>query len=387
MPFSNDDWKKYQQIVAARVQSLQSTLIAKQTEELAKGLTLSKREWTLQRLARTAFVQKMFENEIKAATKDIIKTAKEGIAETIRVSSKEIVKAVGADAPEQIKRVKGVSLAIGSTKIQMHVQSAMQSLFQTAVQDYRATINRVNVDSRGLFQALQSAVETKSDNGFITYADGRNVSFKAYMEMSIRTDLQQNALYNLEESAKAVGLEAYVASSHSDSADDHEEFQGFYYLADGTEWKDEYQRYGFHPKYHYLSEVKALGFLTRPNCRHYVQPVSLDDILAGKDMHKQLRVLNEKAKPGAYDDLKEQRYNERQIRKYKDRVNNDELLLAKAPPEERAKAMESLKANKVKAREWQVQMRELEKTSDIRRQYNREKPGVVIYGAKVVPKP
>ena len=387
MPFSNDDWKKVQTIIAAQTQSLQSILIAKQTEELAKGLTLTKREWVLQRLARVAFVQKMFEDEIRKAAKNIIKTAREGVAQAINVSSKEVVQVVGNEAAQEVKRVNGVSLLIGSGKVQERVQTAMQALFQTAVQDYRATINRVNVDSRGLFEALSSAVESKSDNGYIAYADGRNVSFKAYMEMSIRTDLQQNALFNLEESAKAVGLQAYVASAHFDSADDHEEFQGFYYLADNVPWKDEYQQYGFHPKYHYLSEVKALGFLTRPNCRHYVQPVSLDDILAGKDMHKTLGVLNEKARPGAYEDLERQRTIERNIRKYKDRANNAKVMMENAPKEAKAEAAQAFKQANAKTREWQAAMRELDRTTDIRRQCKREKPGVVIQNAKAVPKP
>jgi hypothetical protein len=207
------------------------------------------------------------------------------------------------------------------------------------------------------------------------------------MEMSIRTDLQQNALFNLEESAKSVGLQAYVASAHFDSADDHEEFQGYYYLADNVPWKDEYQQYGFHPKYHYLSEVKALGFLTRPNCRHYVQPVSLDDILAGKDLHKTLGVLNEKARPGAYEDLERQRTIERNIRKYKDRANNAKVMMENAPKEAKAEAAQAFKQANAKTREWQAAMRDLEKNTDIRRQYKREKPGVVIQNAKAVPKP
>jgi hypothetical protein len=387
MPFSNDDWKKVQTIIAAQTQSLQSILVAKQTEELARGLTLTKREWVLQRLSRVAFVQKMFEDEIRKAAKNIIKTAREGVAQAVNVSSKEVVQVVGNEAAQEIKRVKGVSLLIGSGKVQERVQTAMQALFQTAVQDYRATINRVNVDSRGLFEALSSAVESKSDNGYIAYADGRNVSFNAYMEMSIRTDLQQNALFNLEESAKAVGLQAYVASAHFDSADDHEEFQGYYYLADNVPWKDEYQQYGFHPKYHYLSEVKALGFLTRPNCRHYVQPVALDDILAGKDLHKTLGVLNEKARPGAYEDLERQRTIERNIRKYKDRANNAKVMMENAPKEAKAEAAQAFKQANAKTREWQAAMRDLEKNTDIRRQYKREKPGVVIQNAKAVPKP
>ena len=387
MAFSNDDWKKVQSVIAAQTQSLQSILIAKQTQELAKGLTLSKREWALQRLARLAYVQKTFQTEIARATKTIIKTAREGMATAINVSTKEVVKQIGNELPQVLKNVQGVSLRIGASTVEMHVQTAMQTLFQTAVQDYRATINRVSVDSRGLFQALQSAVESKSDNGYITYADGRNVSFKAYMEMSIRTDLQQNALFNLEQSAKAVGLEAFVASSHADSADDHEDFQGYYYLADNVPWKDEYQRYGFHPKYHYLSEVKALGFLTRPNCRHYVQPVTLEDILAGKDLHKALGVLNEESKPGAYEDLKRQREIERNIRKYKDRANNAKVVMENAPKTEQAEAALRYKEAKAKTREWQATMRNLEQKSGIRRQYRREKPGVVVQGAKPVATP
>jgi hypothetical protein len=384
MPFNNDDWLKIQLKVAEEVKTLEEVLVSKTTQELAKDLTLPKEQWASKRLARRKAVEGIYRVEIARSARKIRQIAKEGLTETIRLSSKDVVSTI--DKREIVSRVAGMSLEVGVSQINRKVGNAMQSLFTAAVSDYRATISQVQMDSRGLFETLTKAVETKSDNGFVLYegAMQRKVSFKSYMEMSIRTEMQNNALYNLEQSAKAAGVEAFIASAHEDSADDHADYQGHYYLGDGVPWKEEYSKYNFHPKYHYLSEVKALGFLTRPNCRHYVMPVMLEQIESGKDLHKQIGVPNEKYKPKEYEALKEQRYNERNIRKYKQRTINEEVLLEKAPLEERGVIKARIHDSKQRVKAWQERQRLLAKDSNIKRQYIREKPGIVVQNAKVV---
>lgn len=388
MAWNNDEWKKIGALINAEVETLENQLTAKATAELAKDLTLEKSKWAQSRLARQGALGSMFKTEIKKSVSTIMERTHDALRNAVKVSAQDIIETTGYDIARQVKTQGAITLRIGEQAIKDRTQSVMAALFTQAVQDYRATITTVQLDSRGLFEALTEAVEKKADDGYTVYADGRKVSFKTYMEMSIRTDLQQNALKNLEETARAVGLEAYVASSHADSADDHDDFQGYYYLADGVPWKPEYSKFNFHPKYRYLTEVKNLGFLTRPNCRHYVLPVRLDDILDGKDLHKELKILNEPSKDGAYDDLKDQRYNERQIRKYKARAENDRIMLEKAPDaESKALAQERLRQSKSKTREWQKRQVALERTSNIKREYIREKPGVVIQNAKPVRPP
>ena len=363
--FNNTTWKKYQEAVGDRIKALEETMIAKTANELSHDLTMSSEMWARKRLERTQVIAQLYRTEIRRARDEILAITEEGLRYSARVATDNM-------------QVDDVPIM----RLRASMETELTALWSRAINDYRMTVQRVALDSRGLFDAITTAIREKSDDGYVVYQGGRKVSFKSYMEMSVRTEMQNNALTNMEKSAVASGVELFIASSHSDSADDHAEYQGKYYLADGVVWRDEFARLDMHPTAKYLSDAKAAGFLTRPNCRHYVMPVTTPQAMAspnGDAMRKRLGMPNEDAERAKYKALEKQRHNERQIRKYKSRVINDEITLANiTDPDTKTAAMAQLRADKAKVAEWQRVQRAHIKDSGLKRQYIREKPGVIV---------
>jgi len=378
--FNNESWSEFQRKISLKVQALQELLIAKTNLELSRDLDIPKKLWMQNRLAHTERMKRLFKSEIKRTAKEVRKIAEEGIKYSIDKSTEELIEAVGKPAKEKITRATKIPLKIGLEKMDQKVSGDLQMLYMSAVSDYRATIPKVELDNRGLFDIISNLTREKIENGYVVYDNGRKMTYRSYIEMSVRTEMQQNALRNLEESSEAAGIEVYIASAHADSADDHAPFQGYYYLAEGVPWKDEYDQYNFHPQYKYLKQVKDLGFLTRPNCRHYVMPVTWDQVKQKKSMHRQLGMPNRKQNPNFYDNLQEQRRNERKIRKYKNRVNNDRLLLKNVKDDEqRAVIRGKLKKDKRLVDKWQHRQDELVDKKFLKRDRQRERPGIIVH--------
>jgi hypothetical protein len=377
--FNNESWLKHQEQIGLKIKQLEELLIALTTKELSKDLNLSKADWIARRQLSATRLQKTFEKTVRGAYKDVHKIAEEGIKYSIDESTKELIEAVGESAKSKIQDQTQTQLKVGLEHMDEKISNDLNMLYNMAVRDFKSTIPKVELDNRGLLEVIESYTRDKSDKGYVVYQNGRKVSYKSYIEMSVRTEMQQNALTNLEASSKAAGVEFYIASAHSDCADDHADFQGYYYLADGVVWKEEWNKHKFHPKYKYLSEVKALGFLTRPNCRHYVMPVTLDQIEQKKSMHRQLGMPNRKQNPNHYKNLQKQRYNERMIRKYSSRVNNDKLMLDNAKtPEQRARIRGKLAKDRALAKKWRSENKKFTQRNYLDRDTKRERPGIVV---------
>lgn len=85
---------------------------------------------------------------------------------------------------------------------------------------------------------------------------------------------------------RANGKIFYVASSHADSAKDHEPYQGKIYV---DKYWHNYDADGRLAKYIRDNNIKTaqwvtgkpVWFITRPNCRHYFTNYSVNDILGG----------------------------------------------------------------------------------------------------------
>jgi len=373
MPFDNDDWLKTQQSVGLKSKALEELLIARTAEELASDMTASVDTWVARREAALTRMSRVYQAEIKRAAPGIHADIMAGLQETMKVSARDIINLV-PDKADAVNESTTMVLEVGKANAARTLTRDMQLLYSRAINEYRAAIPRVKLDSRGLFDAITDTLRRQSDGGYVVYQGGRKMSYKSYMEMSVRTEMQNNALYNLERSASAAGVKIYKASAHGDCADDHEEYQGLYYLADGAEWLPAYENYAFHPTARYLSDAKAAGFLTRPNCRHYVMPISPEQL--GDDIPG---LLDERVRPGKYEALQEQRKNERMIRQYKNRMSTDEIMLAKATdPVQQDILRGKLQRDRTLVRDWQRRQRETVAGSGLKRQYIRERPGVIV---------
>ena len=221
----------------------------------------------------------------------------------------------------------------------------------------------------------------------VTYKNGRKVTYKAYMEMAVRTGIQQEIGNRQLETGGKLNIVFYVVNEFGDCADDHANYQGrMYYderyqdfpLRDEIKGliQDHIQRNG-------LLSIQAVRdgepyLTTRPNCRHKMKPVAIDRVLKEnvEDIKKDLGYKSKSYRPENYEAVKIQRYNERNIRKYKQRNltymeiykktnNKDYLLLAQK--------------EKRKVLLWQKRHREhLKLNPDLKRGVLRENPRVLL---------
>ena len=221
----------------------------------------------------------------------------------------------------------------------------------------------------------------------VTYKNGRKVSYKAYMEMAVRTGIQQEIGDRQLEAGRNANIVFYVVNEFGDCADDHANYQGKMYYDEGFQdfplqdeikglIQDHIQKNG-------LLSIQAVRdkppyLTTRPNCRHKMKPVAIDRVLqeSVENIKDDLGYKTKSYRPENYEATKEQRYNERNIRKYKQRnltymalykkTNNKEYLI-QAQKEKRQVAL------------WQKRQRQHMKANpDLFRDYERENPKVIL---------
>ena len=221
----------------------------------------------------------------------------------------------------------------------------------------------------------------------VTYKNGRKVSYKAYMEMAVRTGIQQEIGDRQLEAGRNANIVFYVVNEFGDCADDHANYQGKMYYDEGyTDFPLQDEIKGLiqdHIQKNGLLSIQAVRdkppyLTTRPNCRHKMKPVAIDRVLqeSVENIKDDLGYKTKSYRPENYEATKEQRYNERNIRKYKQRnltymalykkTNNKEYLI-QAQKEKRQVAL------------WQKRQRQHMKANpDLFRDYERENPKVLL---------
>ena len=366
--FNNDNWELLQKKVGDEWNRLDELLKAKQAEVL---LTNVGDRWRQSVMSKVDELSRTFVALIKRTAANINVATQEALKEAIDVSSEEVLR-LGVNV-EAVKEQAQYQLKVEAKNMALANAQTAQLLINGAMGEYQQLIQKAPLLDKDLFTAISKALDDHSRKPTVIYANGRNVSFRAYAEMKVRTDLQNAALSNLEQSAKVAGAGYFLASEHFDCADDHAEYQGKFYLADGIidEWNG---------KYMYLSEAKSKGFLTRPNCRHYVTPVTKDQ-LGDVKLLDELNMRKGHYKKENYDTLVEQRRNERFIREYKARENTARLSLERAKTDEqRDYARSKINQYKSKVQDFQARQRDNLKGTPLKRDYRRETSGIVVDG-------
>lgn len=176
------------------------------------------------------------------------------------------------------------------------------------------------------------------ENGLpVTFKNGRKVGYREYMEMAVRTGIQQEIGQQQLEIAKQASIVFFLCDEFADCADDHADFQGkIYYNADYETMsltEDAKQIIANAIKAKQLLSVQEVRegepFLTtRPNCRHRFIPISIDEGI-GEDISRvktSVDSVRGNYRPENYDALKQQRALERNIRKNKKALETFELL-------------------------------------------------------------
>lgn len=217
----------------------------------------------------------------------------------------------------------------------------------------------------------------------IRYSNGREVSFRTYIEMAARTTIQNIAVEKMNERTDNLGIIFYLASEHPDCADDHKDYQGKIYIKDS--WRTIIKQKELIPKIEAFINQKRIMTIekaiaqpiwlsTRPNCRHYFTPITVQQALGNiTELKSKLRTK----KPGSYvnveenyKDLQQQRQYEVAIRKWKDLRDKNLILYERSKNPTVLKQIERAKYYIGKYQEAQRNL--LQSNPTLTREYPRE---------------
>lgn len=289
------------------------------------------------------------------------------------------------------KRINTLKTSVVKTlnKLPNSIEKAQMKNITQVANKVPTTMNkdRINVLYNGIVKQTQQGV---ANTPKIVYKNGRQMGFREYMDMNVRTTFQKDAGDFQLQAGHDAGLVFYLCSYHSDCANDHVDYQGKIYIDEdwesivSEEMKTKVQEYIDAHKVDTIQNVRdgEPYLTTRPNCRHYFTPMSTEEVL-GSSVKKMLKDNN--MEKGTYDkqnyiDLQKQRYGERQIRKYKQDLEQQKIMLEKTPVGEQRNAIQSqINKDQVKIRQYQKDVRELVKSNKaLDRDYNRENPKILV---------
>ncbi len=266
----------------------------------------------------------------------IIKAYKAGVASASK-DMKKVESILNDFVPEHIQRmILETNNLIDNTSFQIlrNTQDAYRSIISET-----STQALLGVETR--LETAQNALNMFAAKGITGFVDraGRRWDLASYVEMATRTATARAALQGHIDRQTEIGNDLVMVSSIGTTCPICAQWQGKVLSISGKT-----------PGYSSLDNAKAAG-LFHPNCKHTITAYfpEIDDYEPPVT----------KNNPEKYEATQEQRYNERQIRKWK------RVEAAAMTPEAKAKA-----ANMVK--KWQGIQREHVAEWDLRRQYGRE---------------
>lgn len=358
---------------------IENTFVIRSSQQLMKYLD-DPETWKAKQIVSRAGLKKEFtriaREQLKVlnekAEKVFLLSYKEIDKDLIEITENEIVaKDIPSDVKEQIKSIQKFN---------------SEQVLKLANQSLKTYTKRVRViDSLSTPDTLYETVKKQMPKGVqngvkVVYKDGKQFTWKAYMEMNVRTTIQQEMTQHQMKVGAAVGQIFYICDSFADSAPDHAPYQGkIYYNEEATITKEAQK---------YIDENQILSmqavtngepYLTsRPNCRHNFHAIPTSEVLTEKtdDILEKNGFKFGDYKGSNYEALQKQRYNERQIRKWKMEEENARKIKSET------KLDNSVAINKAhsKVLDWQKRQRELisENKEVLKRQYDRENARVMV---------
>lgn len=359
------------------------------------GIKLSKKIGDALAATKQVIEKRYFEGLLKASDETSMvryKIAQNNAFRKFQEDSASIVKKAKTEVKTTLQEDKTVNLNKGQVKaISKEVDKGLLTLQQDAIREYQKTLNTIVYKVHAadeLKEQLAKHIESGLNIG-VVYKDGKNYSFDSYFEMKARTEIQKDIGENMVSTGQESGVVFYISAYFGDCAPDHAELNGKLFCDEKWESMapkdriDEIRDYIESNKI--MTVQEAMGepyyYTTRPNCRHYFQYISIDEVLGAKTQKdvnelRQERDLNfgGKYQPDKYKALQQQRQNERKIRAEKGNMQSLELQKQLEP--DNKKLQMKINNSKSNIKSYQKAQRELEKKySNIVRRYDREKLG------------
>ena len=363
---------------------IENSIIAQKNVALTKySLNTDFKTWK----EKQKIVRSQLKKDIEKSIQETQKVVDKSIKETFDSVSKVVVGIGNEKAKTVKKKVDRVNIeGIANKGIKLFANKVMSEYDKSVAKIYKLR------NQEPLFDAILKQTQEGIDKApyKIAYKNGRQVSFKSYMEMNIRTTTRQEANKFLFQASKSNGVVFYICSSFGDCADDHKDYQGKYYY--DQDWpdmgydqetskkiKEAIARYSM---VSYQSVVEKKPYLTtRPNCRHTLRPVVLTDVFENneKEMLEKYKIEKGTFKDGNYQALQRQRAIERNLRFYKTRLETHELMKKENPD---PKLLEQIDKDIKLIAEWEKEMKKLLKANDfLKRDKRRESNKILVQDA------
>ena len=358
---------------------IENTFVIRSNEQLFKYLE-NPDSWKKRQLASRMQVKR----ELASAAREQLRVLNEKAEKVFLLSYKEVDKdvieiteneIVAKDIPSDVKKKIKTLQDFNAKQV---LKLANQSL-----STYTKTVRII--DSLSTPETLYDVVKRQAPKGVengikVTYEDGKNYTWKAYMEMNVRTTIHQEMTQRQMEVGARVGQIFYICDSFADSAPDHAPYQGKIYYNEEADITEEAQKYIDDNGILSMQQVvNGEPFLTsRPNCRHNFHAIPTASVLT----QSANKILEDEGlkfgdyKGSNYEALQKQRYNERQIRKWKLKKEN----LEKIQRETGIKNQSAIDMARHKVSQWQKTQRELIDKHDnvLKRQYDRENARIMV---------
>ena len=359
------------------------------------GIKLSNKVGDALAATKQLIEKRYFEGLLKASDETSMvryKIAQNVAFRKFQEDSASIVKKAKNEVKSTLQDDKTVNLNKGQVKaISKEVDKGLLTLQQDAVRAYQDTLRTITYKVHAaseLKEQLAKHIESGLNIG-VVYKDGKQYQFDSYFEMKARTEIQKDIGQNMISAGQESGVVFYISAFFGDCAPDHAELNGKLFCDE--KWESMCPKDRLDEVRDYINSNKimtvqeAMGepyyYTTRPNCRHYFQYISIDEVLGAKT-EKQVNELREenglnfggKYQPDKYKALQEQRQNERKIRAEK--ANIQELELKKRLEPDNKDLQIKINNSKSSISYYQKEQRKLtEKYDNIVRRYDREKLG------------
>lgn len=370
------------------------------------GIKLSNKVGDTLNDAKQLLQKNIFDGLLKGSDETSIvryKIAQNNALRDYRIISHNIVEKVKKEVKTTLQEDKTVNLKPNQVaRMSKEINKGLLFLQQDAYKQYQNTVRDVFLNVKAasdLKEQLAKHIKTGLDIG-VVYKDGKTYKFDTYYEMKSRTDIQQYIGKNMISAGKEAGVVFYITSFYGDCAPDHVDYQGRIYCDENWESLapadrlEEIRDYISSNKLMTVQEVseKEPFLTTRPNCRHYFQYISIDEVLGAKteeqvnDLREE-RGLNSggKYQPDKYKALQQQRLNERKIRAEKAEIQKQEQLLHLNPGNKEIQS--KILAGEANVKKYQADQRNLiwvydkkkkkkvKRFENLERRYDREKLG------------
>ena len=291
-------------------------------------------------------------NELYKDAKSEVKETREDVKESRETDSNRGLLILPINVNKKIKAFK--KQVFGELDM---LQKQSNIGFKSIVNNIGKTIIKGKITSGDILYAqIEKAMQKGIKDMFVTYKNGRRVSYKAYMEMNVRTTMHQEALAYQFENARKMGVVFYLASSHGDCADDHAKYQGKLYYDES--WQSIAKESEKKAIAEFISRNKLMSIQdvrdgkpylgTRPNCRHKYKPLTLSQVLNNsvKELLVEHKLIKGKYDSEKYKNLQYQRLLERKVRQAKQDRDNLEIEIKNAKDDVTKKKLQEKLANK-----------------------------------------